>query len=100
MTALCEWVDGPDGESPRRESRFWNRLITFLYWTTCGEPWGYYFGPPHADTYDPWHFLGSPIRTYLTTVRCRMRGHPAGQVFFNAGGCEPDESCRDCGEGC
>ena len=100
MTALCEWVDGLDGESPRRESRFWNRLITLVYWTTDTEAWQYYFGAPHGDTCDPWHYLGNPVRTYLTTVWCRMHHHPAGPVFFNPGGSEPDESCKNCGEDC
>lgn len=29
---------------------------------------------------------------------CRMRGHPSGSWYFNAGGLEPDGRCRDCGE--
>ncbi len=29
---------------------------------------------------------------------CRLRGHPAGEVFFNVGGLEPNTHCRNCGD--
>ena len=29
---------------------------------------------------------------------CRYKGHPNGIVFYNAGGEEPDTSCKDCGD--
>lgn len=32
------------------------------------------------------------------TVICRAKGHPEGEVFYNAGGLEPDHSCRGCGD--
>ena len=100
MTALCEWTDR-NGEHDRPAWQMWwlNRLITLVYWLTDTEPWQYYFGPPHADTPHPWTYLGNRVQTYLKTVRCRLRGH-AGQVFYNPGGFEPDESCRNCGEPC
>jgi len=29
---------------------------------------------------------------------CRVRNHPAGVVWHNPGGIEPDMHCRNCGE--
>jgi hypothetical protein len=29
---------------------------------------------------------------------CRMNGHPAGQIYFNPGGYEPDYRCKECGD--
>ena len=103
FVTLVEWVDGPMGEGPRGKSRFWNTVICIAYWLTGAEPWQYFFGAPHAmyeTRYGRWHYFGNPVVTYCKTVWCRLRGHPAGQVFYNPGGTEPDESCRNCGEAC
>jgi len=34
----------------------------------------------------------------LARCVCRAKGHPAGVFFYNVGGCEPDMTCRGCGE--
>lgn len=34
----------------------------------------------------------------FTKLWCRMRYHPAGYTFYNAGGLEPDYSCANCGD--
>ena len=34
----------------------------------------------------------------LNRLWCRVRGHPPGEIFFNAGGLEPDHRCHGCGE--
>ena len=34
---------------------------------------------------------------YFSRVWCRLRGHPAGQVYYS-NGLEPDTRCRDCGD--
>ncbi len=31
-------------------------------------------------------------------VWCRMRNHPAGPVYYNPMGLEPDPRCKNCGE--
>ena len=31
-------------------------------------------------------------------IWCRLRNHPAGVVWYNAGGTEPDMHCRHCGD--
>jgi hypothetical protein len=31
-------------------------------------------------------------------VLCRIGGHRAGVVYYNAGGSEPDMHCKNCGE--
>jgi hypothetical protein len=103
MTALCEWTDrGGERDRPAWQTWFLNRLITLVYWTTNKEPWQYYFGAPKAGYLGrvDWHYIGPWWKTYCVTVWCRLRHHPAGQVFFSSGGLEPDESCRNCGEGC
>lgn len=34
----------------------------------------------------------------IRTAWCRLRGHPAGVVFYNPGGFEPDMHCINCGD--
>jgi len=34
----------------------------------------------------------------LTNAWCRAKGHPAGIVFYNPGGLEPDTKCSNCEE--
>lgn len=29
---------------------------------------------------------------------CRAMGHPAGEIFYNPGGLEPDHRCKECGD--
>ena len=41
----------------------------------------------------PWH-----DKLTFRMIVCRIKGHPNGEVFYNAGGLEPDHSCKDCGE--
>ena len=31
-------------------------------------------------------------------VWCRLRNHPNGVVWYNAGGLDPDMTCKDCGD--
>lgn len=35
---------------------------------------------------------------WLVRLRCRIQGHPRGEIFYNAGGLEPDHRCETCGE--
>jgi hypothetical protein len=32
------------------------------------------------------------------TAWCRLRGHPAGVVFYDPIGTEPDMTCKNCGD--
>lgn len=41
------------------------------------------------------HYTDVP---WWRVIRCRWRGHPAGIVFYNPGGLEPDTTCRECGD--
>ena len=34
----------------------------------------------------------------MERLRCRAMGHPAGQIFYNPGGLEPDDRCQVCGD--
>ena len=34
----------------------------------------------------------------IVRLRCRIQGHPRGEIFYNAGGLEPDHRCETCGE--
>ncbi len=34
----------------------------------------------------------------LKVIICRINGHKKGPVWFNAGGFEPDMSCKNCGD--
>jgi hypothetical protein len=46
--------------------------------------------------YDLAYALDSPAD--WTNFKCRLRGHPRGEVFYNPGGYEPNHDCVDCGE--
>lgn len=53
-------------------------------------------------TRDWWKYLlekrGDEDTSWFTVILCRIKGHPAGPVWNNAGGYEPDMSCRNCGD--
>lgn len=34
----------------------------------------------------------------LQVIYCRMKGHPAGPVWYNPSGWEPDMTCKNCGD--
>lgn len=44
-----------------------------------------------------WKYLLTDC-TGWTNFWCRVRGHPYGVGWYNAGGLEPDMQCRNCGE--
>lgn len=63
----------------------------FTRWFTVSW-WGHIFAPIKVSRYhDEWF-------PRIRTVWCRIRGHPAGIVFYNPGGLEPDYRCKNCGE--
>lgn len=35
---------------------------------------------------------------WLRVVWCRLRNHPAGMVWVNPSGFEPDRHCKNCGD--
>ena len=52
-----------------------------------------------------WKYLLSPPRCCWTNNKitwrifwCRVGGHKAGYVWYNAGGDEPDMDCKNCRE--
>ncbi len=48
-----------------------------------------------------WEYLlekKQPGYSWWTVIRCRMKGHPAGVVWYNSDGLEPDMHCRNCGD--
>lgn len=51
--------------------------------------WGYLLSKP-AD--------GWSLVNLWTSFNCRRRSHPAGPIYFNAGGLEPNMTCRGCGD--
>ncbi len=50
--------------------------------------WAYVFRKADSPLWCSW-----PERIW-----CRVRNHPNGWVFYNAGGLEPDDRCKDCGD--
>lgn len=117
-----EWRNIPKDTDWAKPTHTWRgRIITPVLGVLCWlgpEPWCYYFRRPHntgwgSDKASPdwYYFTGYPYRgcrpsrrwfgpvvTYAKTVWCRMRHHPAGSVYYNPGGCEPDPTCKNCGE--
>jgi hypothetical protein len=48
-----------------------------------------------------WRYLLMPARrgdSWWIAVRCRMKGHPNGVVWYNTGALEPNMHCQDCGD--
>ena len=57
-----------------------------MHWFT--KDWWQYLLEPRRDWREPW----------WRVIWCRWRGHPAGEIFYNAGGTEPDHHCSNCGD--
>lgn len=53
-------------------------------------------------TRDCWQYLLEPRKDkevpWIKVIICRWQGHPAGIIFYNPGGLEPDYTCRGCGD--
>jgi hypothetical protein len=39
-----------------------------------------------------------PEVSWFVTIMCRYNGHPAGPIWYNPSGDEPDYTCRCCGD--
>lgn len=63
--------------------RWWWKLE---WW--CSQDGRRYLLSPRRDDDDPW----------WRVIRCRLRGHPCGVVWYNPGGLEPDMTCKECGD--
>lgn len=35
---------------------------------------------------------------WFIVIRCRMRSHPCGVIWYNTNGLEPDYTCKICGD--
>lgn len=44
-----------------------------------------------------WH-SDNWLLDWYNRIRCRMRGHPRGIIYYNPGGLEPDSHCKGCGD--
>ena len=70
-----------------------------LSWFTLSW-WRYLF---HEDKYSgetSWSLSRYSEINKIQRAWCRARGHPAGPVWNNVGGLEPDMSCQYCGDDC
>jgi len=56
-----------------------------MHWFTFGW-WKYLLAKPAWGT------------TRRDAFWCRVQNHPAGIVWFNPGGLEPDMHCKNCGD--
>lgn len=63
-------------------------LIFFCPWSKSFREWWKYIFAPRTD---------KDVNIFKVWL-CRWRGHPCGVVWYNAGGLEPDMSCRYCGD--
>lgn len=58
--------------------------------------WRYLFERP-TNYARGWH-SDNRLLDWWNRLRCRMRGHPAGTVYYKPGGLEPDTHCKGCGD--
>ena len=56
-------------------------------WLFTKDCWSYLL-EKRSDNEVPW----------LKVIWCRWNGHPAGIVYYNPSGLEPDYTCRCCGD--
>jgi len=35
---------------------------------------------------------------WFIRLRCRIKGHPHGEIYYNPNGYKPDGRCKDCGD--
>lgn len=56
-----------------------------MKWFTRGW-WGYLFEKKSVDY------------SWFTVLRCRIKGHKCGVVWYNTTGLEPDMTCKNCGD--
>jgi hypothetical protein len=63
------------------------------WWITCWltKSWYEYLFAPK----DRYCYSDVP---YIEVLWCRLRGHPAGEIYYNPGGYEPNHHCRTCGD--
>ena len=60
-----------------------------MEWTKWLTIWWYkYLLEPKSYLSDSWR----------ETILCRIKGHPCGSIYYNPGGLEPDERCKNCGD--
>lgn len=38
------------------------------------------------------------IIDWFIRLKCRIKHHPCGSIYYNPGGYEPDGRCKDCGD--
>ena len=100
----CPWCNGTGMEyAPWNESGKdlciqceGKKTVSFAEWWEV-RPWwidiGWYkymFGP--RTTRKGWGI------SWIGTVYCRMRNHPAGPIYYCSNCSEPDNRCKNCGE--
>jgi len=55
----------------------------------------------HWLTRDWWSYLfqsKSSDRSWFTVLKCRIKNHPCGVIWYNLNAFEPDMTCKDCGD--
>ena len=65
------------------------KLVRGAYWW-CRfwfslDNWKWLLGKPSHEEVSRWE-----------AFRCRLAGHPCGTIFYNPGGYEPDDRCKNC----
>ena len=58
--------------------------------------WRYLLAPP--SHYARGWRSDNRLVDWFYRIRCRLRGHPEGTVYYNPGALEPDTHCKGCGD--
>lgn len=80
--------------------RTWTEVIVDAYYAAAKwwhPDWWRYLFAPVTRGWLGYRWYHRPLG-YLNAIWCRYRDHPAGVFWFNAGGYEPDMTCRGCGD--
>lgn len=79
---LCERMDNSIVHFKYARESLRLMLIQKLERTAVGDALNYYFAKPFS----------------FVALWCRVKGHPNGAKWYDAGGVEPDMKCVDCGD--
>jgi len=67
--------------------RYWSNYFDRYFYQ-------YLFEKPN----EPGWCSNNPIIDWWKRLKCRFNDHPCGSIYYNPGGFEPDDRCKNCGD--
>ncbi len=70
---------------------FWGSILWIMYFPD-------YFRYLFAKADNPRWCHDNILIDFFCRLKCRIRHHPSGSIYYNPGGYEPDGRCKECGD--